>query len=215
MPGVRRALVLVAVAVAWLGTPSAAAAQSTVSVQMTGAGTVALEVAAGTPAQTASCPEHPDLARPDTGPSYQACAVSFAPTCAPASGSTCLLRVRATPRVPGAPYLDASEGGGWRALAWTSGPCAGDTGACIFTIGTCSASGCTYANAALGIAFDDIRDPTALVLQGPPKVSTDPNGVASFLLGSNEYKQQETSRLTCLLDGWCSPPAGAGRSSPC
>src|SRR4051794_16627408 len=203
MPGVRRVLVLVAVlATAWLTAPSVAAAAGTVTVQMTGAGTVALQVAAGTPAQTASCPEHPDLSKPDTGPAYQACAVSFAQTCAATGTATCLVRVSATPKVPGPPDLDQGEVGGWRALAWTSGPCAGKTGACAFTVGTCTAGPtCTYTDVELTAAFDDVRDPRAVVYTGPPALSTDPNGVASFLLGSNEYKQHETATLTCLLDG--------------
>src|SRR4051812_30575446 len=108
MAGVRRVLVLVAVvAAAWLTAPAVAGAARTITVKMTGAATVGLEVAAGTPAQTASCPEHPDLPRPDTGPAYSACAVTFAPVCTPASGAAnCLVRVRATPKVPAAPDLD-------------------------------------------------------------------------------------------------------------
>ena len=103
----RRALVLVAVAVAGLGAPSVAAAAGTVSVQLTGAGTVDLEVSAGTPARAVSCPPHPQLDRPDTGDPYLACSGAWQPVCTPAAGAaTCDVRVRATPRVPGAPDLE-------------------------------------------------------------------------------------------------------------
>src|SRR4051794_21608706 len=99
-------LAVVVVAAALLCSPGLAAGASTITVQMTGAGTVQLASVTGAPARAGGCPEHAPLANPDTGPAITACTQEWAPTCSPAGGAaSCDLRVRATPAVPGAPDL--------------------------------------------------------------------------------------------------------------
>ena len=201
-----RPVALVLVVAALLVAAGPARAGSLVSVRMTGAGTVTL---AGPGGLAATCPAQAPLANPDTGAStIDACAVDWAPTCTPGGSGTCRLQATATARVPGPPQLTSAELGGWALLPWTAGPCAGARGAaCAVPLGSCTAQGCTYQDAALGVAFDDTRAPVAAVADQPPAVLISSDGVATFRLRSNEYGSQETASFECQLDG--------GQFQPC